>query len=216
MGFSSSSNKPIYGSQLTGAASAMTNTYNQQAPKLSAITDQVTGLTPSLIDRAQHGTPELNAAGNYITTMLGSDPAHNPQLEAMIAQTNSDVGNGVNAKMGVRGLTGGTVHEGVLAKMLAQNETGLRYNDYSQQQQLRAQAAGMAPGLSAAQTGLYAPVFDTAQAATMPMQAANAYGAGIGGLLGQYQKTSNPWGASLAGAIGSAASGWASGGFRGV
>ena len=209
MGFSSSSSKttPVYGKELSGAAGTLTNTYNQQAPKLAAVTDQITGLTPSLIDRAQHGTPELNAAGNYITTMLGSDPAHNPQLEAMIAQTNSDVGNGVNAKMGVRGLTGGTVHEGVLAKMLAQNETGLRYNDYGQQQQLRAQAAGMAPGVSAAQTGLYAPVFDTASAAAMPMQAANAYGAGIGGLLGQYTntKTSNPWGATLFNGLSNAA-----------
>lgn len=205
MGFSSSSTKPVYGKELTGAANTLTSAYNAQAPKINAVSDQITGLIPSLLDKAQNGNPALNAAQDYITSTLSGDPAHNPALESMIAQTNSHVGNGVNAKMGVRGLTGGTVHEGILAKALAENETGLRYNDFTTQQQLRAQAAGMAPGVSGAQTAMYAPVFDAAQAVTMPIQAASNYGAGIGGLLGQYTKSSNPWGATLFNGLSNAA-----------
>lgn len=199
---------PIYGSQITGAADTLKGAYNAAAPKIQGVSDQITGLIPGLLDRAQNGDPSLNAAQGYITKTLGQDPASNPMLDQMIAQTGRNTSNGLRASMGTRGITGGTAYEGILAQALAENEGGMRYTDWNNGQQRQAQAASMAPGVSGAQTALYGPAFDAANAVMMPVQAASGYAGGIGGLLGQYTntKTSQPWGASLLSAAGSVAS----------
>lgn len=215
MGLSSSTSKttPIYDKQVTGAADTLSSVYNAQAPKISAMADQITGMVPSLMDRFSKGTPELNAAGSYITSMLSGNPQSNPMLDQMIALTGDNTAARLKAQMGTRGITGGTAYESILAKALADNELSARYGDYNNQQQLRAQAASMAPGVSSAQSGLLDPVFRAASASTLPFEAASQYSNGIGGLLGQYTKTkqSQPLGGmilgGLASGIGSALSG---------
>lgn len=210
MGLSSSTTKvkPIYESQITGAADTLKNAYNTAAPNIADVSSQVTGLMPGLLQRYTQGDPSLNAAQGYITSTLGHDPAQNPFLDQIVSQTNNNVANTTNAKLGARGLTGGTVMQDILSRNLAQNESGLRYADYNNGKQLQAQAAGMAPGVAAGQTGLLAPYFDAANAVTMPLTAAAGYAAGTGGLLGQYTNTkqSNPWGGMLLGGLGSAMS----------
>lgn len=251
MGISSSSSKttPVYASQITGASDTLGSVYRDQAPKIAEISDSITGLVPSMLDRYANGDPSLNAAQGYVNdtlsgqagpvsgldyfTNLRDGTGGNTSLDAMIAQTNNSVANATNAKLGTRGLTGGTVHSDILSRNLAQNETGLRYQDFNtqnarrdqaaqfsvqaQQQadqfeaQRKAQAAGMAPGLSAAQSGLLSPLFDAAGAVSMPLQAASGYASGIGGLLGQYQigKKSEPWGQSVLGAASNVAGAFA-------
>ena len=124
----------------------------------------------------------------------------------MIDQSGEDVGRGVSATMGVRGLTGGSVHEQILARELGKNAMGLRYNDYNNQQQMQAQAAGMAPGNAAADYLSISPLLGAAGAASgLPLDAASQYAGATGGLLGQYSttKTSQPWGSALLGAVAS-------------
>lgn len=221
MGLSGSSstqtNKPIYGQQLTDAAGRVTAAYDQNLPNIQQGSQQLFGLMPSLENSYKNGDPATNSAENWITSTLGSNSAQNPYLDQQIALTNNDVANTTNAKLGTRGLTGGTVMQDILSRNLAANESGLRYQDYNAQQALKAQAAGMAPSLSAAKTVSIAPLLQTYSTASgVPLDAANQQASTIGGLLGQYQtqttKTSNPGGflgslLSLGGTIGSAGSG---------
>lgn len=205
MGISSGSSKvtPGYGKKYIDAAAASSSAaYNANSGNIQDLTNRITGLVPSLTDRARDGTPGLNAAENYITDTLGRDPQQNPHLDSMLDITNGRVRNQTMAGLGTRGLTGGTVAQDIVSRNLANNETGLRYQDYSAEMARRAQAASMASGVSSAQNSLYDPVFNAAGAAMMPIQAANANAAGIGGLLGQYTntKTTNPWGPAALGA----------------
>jgi len=213
MGLSGSSstttNKPIYGQQLTDAAGRVTSAYDTNLPNIQQGSRQLFDLMPGILQKYKNGSPAINAGNRYIADMLSSDPANNPALAGMISQTNNDVANTTNAKLGTRGLTGGTVMQDMLSRNLAQNETALRYQDYTNQQQLRAQAAGMAPAMSAADTIQIAPLLQTYQAASgVPIDAATQQAAAINGLLGQYQtttqKTSNPGGffGSLLGGLG--------------
>lgn len=181
-------NKPIYSSQIEGAANTQQAAYNQSRDKIAGVSDNLLGLSDDLLARFRDGDPAIDAAKGYVTDTLSGDPASNPYLDDMIAQTNDNVRNQMQASMGTRGLTGGSDYYGLIGRELAKNETGLRYTDYDREQQRRAQAAGMAPGLVA---GEYIPVAGAMEAGTsgamLPLQAALANSAGIGGLLGQYQ-----------------------------
>lgn len=205
----------MYAPQIEGAGNTLTGAYNTNAPKIQGYADQIGGLIPDMLAKYQAGNPAVGAAQDYITTTLGSDPAQNPYLEALIDQTNNDVANTTNAKLGVRGLTGGTVQNDILSRNLAENETGLRYTDFNNQQQRQAQAAGLAPGVAAADTIQIAPLLAAAQTASgLPLDAATQYAAGTGGLLGQYtNQTQKKSGGLLGSLIGAGLSGWASGGF---
>lgn len=208
MGASSGSSKvtPGYGKQyIDGAAGAQSSAYNANSGNIQGVTNQITGLVPSLLDRARTGDPALNASSRYITDTLGRDPKQNPWLEQMIGQTGDSVRDKTMAGLGTRGLTGGSVAVDILSRNLANNETGMRFQDYEAEMARRAQAAGMAPGIAAGQSGLYDPAFQAAGAAMMPIQAASANSAATGGLLGQYTntKTKSPWGGALLGGIAS-------------
>jgi hypothetical protein len=199
MGFSSSKSttKPIYGSQIEGAANTLNGAYNANAPRIQGYSEQIGSMIPNLLDRANNGDAATNAASSYITSTLSGDPSQNPYLDQMIDQTNTSVGNKTRAMLGTRGLAGGTAIADILSRNLANNEGGMRYNDWNNAQQRRAQAAGMAPGVSGARSQSISDLLGTAQTAgMMPIQAATANAAGIGGLLGQYTQTkqSNPWG----------------------
>jgi hypothetical protein len=115
--------------------------------------------------------------------------------------------------LGRRGMTGGSDYTNLITRALASNETGLRFDDYNQSMNRRMQAAGMAgiPTQTAAALGQ--------QGVMLPSQLAAIQGAGVGGLLGQYQNTtgtqtqSGGFGQMLGGLLGAGLSGWASGGF---
>lgn len=214
-------NRPIYASNIEGAANTLQNTYSQQAPKIGAISDQFLGASGDLLGRAMAGNPAVNSARDYIASTLGRNPGSNPELENIISRTNADTVNNVNAGLGTRGLAGGSVAARMLADRLAANESGLRYQDYNNQQQLRAQAAGMAPSIAAGEFLGYAPALSVAQfGSSAPLDASLKNAAGVGGLLGAYQNTtgtakqSGGFGDLLGGLLGAGLSGWATGGFK--
>lgn len=216
---SKSSTKPIYSKEVEGAANTVTNAYNQAAPGLQAGANDFGSLRSSILDRYNAGDPALEGARNHYTDVLsGKYLSGNPQLQALIDQTGSDVRNGVAASLGTRGLTGGSDYAGIISRELAKNSTGLRYDDYNNQLGRMDNAASSVGSLYDAENAMLSPAFQSYQAQVAPLLAAQDYGSTIGGLLGQYTKTkqSGSVGQLLGGMAGSALSGWASGGFRGV
>lgn len=200
--------------QQIAAGNVLTGTYNQQAPRIQAFADQIGGLIPSMMQKYQAGDAGVNAARGYITSMLDGPMQSNPYLDQMIAQSGGDIAHAINSSLGTRGNLGGSVQAKILADQLSKNALNTRYADYSQQQQLRAQAAGMAPGLAAADTIQIAPLLSATQFASMaPMEAATQYAAGQGGLFAGTgtQKATQPTGGLLGGVLGTVLGGVASG-----
>lgn len=218
---STTTNKPIYGAQIEGAANTVTGAYNQAAPGLQAGADQFAGIREGILDRFNDPSNPLNAArAHYNDTLSGRYLEGSPQLQAMIDQTGRSVSDRVNASIGVRGQTGGSGHSKILSGELANAETGLRYQDWANQLARMDNAASSVGSLGQAESAMLDPAIRAYQAQTAPLLAAQDYGGTIGGLLGQYQtvkqKQSGGLGQMLGGLAGSALSGWASGGFRGV
>lgn len=222
MGLSSSkktqTTKPIYDTQITGAADTLKNVYNQNSAGIQGISDQLSGLIPSMLSKYQAGDSGVNAARSFLTNTLESQPDQNPYLDQIVAQTGQNVADKTRTAMGTRGLTGGTVMQDILSRNLAENESGLRYNDYAQAMARKMQAAGMAPGIAAGDAIQIAPLLSVAGAASsLPMDAATKYAVGTGGLLGQYTNTEQKSsGGLLGGLLGSVLGGWATGGFKGI
>jgi hypothetical protein len=215
MGLSSSTTRTTNtpSPQQTQAGNTLNSVFGSQLPRIQGYADQIGGLMPGMIDRYNAGDAGVNASRDWITRTLGQQ-GENPHLQGMIDQTGGDISRQVGAGMGSRGNWGGSVHEKMLADALARNSMGMRYNDYSQQQQRQAQAAGMAPGVAAADTIQIAPLLAAAQyAGGAPMDAVSGYARGVGGLFGNTgtQTTTQPGGGLLGSLLGSGLSAFALG-----
>lgn len=185
---STQTNKPVYEAEIKGAANNLTNTYNAQQPVIQNNAGKVGGLLDGLIERANGGDDTINAARGYVESTLGSDPQANPYLDSMISQTNDNTRRSIQTQLGTRGGIGGSSERDILSRALSEQELGLRYSDYDQQQQRKMQAAGLAGNLSAADNQNVGAAMGVAEfEALLPINAANQYAAGTGGLLGQYQ-----------------------------
>lgn len=181
-------NKPIYADEIGGAANAQQAAYNQAQPAIGQFSDNAGGSSNDLFAQFRAGDPTVQAAQGFLQGQLTGDPTQNPYLDQMVAQTNDSVRNQVQARMATRGQTGGSDYTGLIARALAENETGLRYGDYDRAMQRRMSAAGLTPGVTAAQYLPLEAAMNTGQAGAMlPLQAALANSAGVAGLLGQYQ-----------------------------
>jgi len=188
---STQTTKPIYAGRIEGAANLLDSNYKGQAPKIAEFSDNMLGVSNDLLSKYYDGDPTVGAANNWITNTLNADSASNPYLDDMVGISNDSVRNQMQAKMGTRGLTGSSDYYGLISKGLAENETGLRYNDYNNREQMKLAAAGLAPGVSAAQYQPLAAANELGQTGAMlPMQAGLAHAAGIGGLLGPYTNSS--------------------------
>lgn len=213
-----STNKPVFEQQITGAAGNITNAYNQAAPGLQAGAQKFGGILDSVLARYNEGDPTIDAARKYTTDVLGGRylDQGNPYLDAIVSTTNNNVRNGVSASLGTRGLTGGSDYAAIIAKRLADNETGLRFNNYNTERDRMGQAVSQVPGLVAAENGILDPAFAAYDAMQAPVRAAVGAGQGIGGLLGQYQtvktKQSSSLGSVLAQMAANAAQAYAMGG----
>jgi len=185
--------KPIYAPQIEGAANTVTGAYNSQAPKISAITDQIGGLAPSLIDKYNNGTPTLNAANDYVTSTLNGSYEQNPELQSVMDRAANQTRNQTAASLGTRGLAGGSAFADIISRNVGNQASDLAFTDYNNWQGRRANAAGMAPSLTAAGEIPLASLQAVADTQQAPLQAAAGMGSSIGGLLGQYtnQKTSS-------------------------
>lgn len=193
------------------AAADTTSVFNSAQPGLQNITNSVQGTIPSILAKYQAGNPALNTATSWDVNLLNRDPfAGSPQLDNLVNSTDAHVGDQVNANFGSRGAFGGTAHTTALARALADNETGLRYQDaqniIGQQgaasanapQKAAADYLGISPYLAAAQTG-----------AALPYTGINAQATDLNNLFaGGTQKTTQPsgLGAALGQAFGTGAS----------
>lgn len=213
---SKSKTQPIYNKQIEGAAADITSAYNRARPGLEAGADQFSGVMKSSIDRFNAGDPNIEAAQGYNTDVLSGKylDQGNPYLQDMIDRTNNSVRNQTQASFGSRGLTNGSDYALAIADRLAENETGLRYQDYGVERGRMGQAVSQVPGLVAAENGLLDPAFAAFEAQQAPLRAAVGAGSGVGGLLGSYTKTTQK--GSLAGLLaqiaGNAAQAYAGGG----
>ena len=88
--------KPVYGTQIEGAASTLNSAYQANAPKVQGISDTLTGLVPGMAEKYKAGNPTLNAAGDYITRTVNS-PTYNPNLDKWSADLQG--ANGPNANL---------------------------------------------------------------------------------------------------------------------
>lgn len=211
-------NKPVYDAAISGAAGNITNAYNQAAPGLQAGATKFGGILDSVVNRYNEGDPTIGAARGYATDVLSGKylDAGNPYLQSMIDKTNNSVRNQSQAALGTRGLTGGSDYSGIIARALADNETGLRFNNYNTERDRMGQAVSQVPGLIAAENGILDPAFQAYEAMQAPVRAAVGAGQGVGGLLGQYQtvktKQSSSLGSVLAQMAANAAQAYAMGG----
>lgn len=218
MGISSSksTNKPIYGKQIEGAGADLTNAYKANAGTIQGNADQLSGLLPGILDRYRNGDAGVNAARDYNVDVLRGRylDQGNPYLNDMIAHSNDDIRNQLQASLGARGLTGGSDYAGLIADRIAKNTLGMRYADYGAERDRMTNAAGMSPSISAANEIPLQSAFGVSDAAQDPVRAAVGYAAGLGGLLGQYQKVKqkNAWGPIAAQAASNAAAAFAGGG----
>ena len=216
---SSSSTKPLkeYKPYITAAAGGLQSAYQNNSGQIQDATNSVMGLLPGMIDKYKAGDSGINAARSYNTSVLNGKylDQGNPYLDQMVAQSNNDVRNQMEAALGAKGLTGGSNYADLISRGVAQNTLGMRYQDYAQERARMSDAAGQSPSIAAGDVIQVAPMLSTLDASLTPLQAAGGYASGIGGLLGQYTKTKQKSGVGglLGGLAGAGLSGWASGGF---
>lgn len=195
--------KPVYESQILGAANGLNNAFSQNAGNVANIQSTLSGMMGTAADNYAKN-PTLNAAKGYVGSTLGQGYNSTPYLQDMINQTNSSVADATTGALGTRGLTGGSAMAKILSAQLAKNETGLRYQDYNDWQDRQAQAASLAPSLSGADaTNLSSLLALSDGAANISTDQALKQSVGIGGLLGQYTNgTQKQSGGGLGGLLG--------------
>lgn len=214
---SKTSTKPVYSSQIEGAANNVNSAYTQAQPGITSTANALGSAVPGLLEQYNTGDPGVKSAMQYNQDVTSGKylDAGNPYLQGQIDQTNAGVRNGLAASLGTRGLTGGSAFGDIITSNLAKNENNLRYQDYTAERNRMDQAASAASGISA---GQYAPlgviqgILESQQA---PVRSAAGAGSAIGGLLGQYTNSSTTQKGSIAQLIaqmaGNAASAYAGG-----
>lgn len=194
MGFSGSSKtttstnttKPVYEQQILGANTGLQGAFDKNQGNLDNIQQQLSGLMPNAVANYANN-PTLGAANGYVQHTLGDPYSANGMLDNVLKYSNADVANQTTASLGTRGLAGGSVAAKIISGQLAKNDAGMRYQDYNNWQNRQAQAAGMAPGLSAAQNGNLSSLLGLSdRAANIGTDNAVKRALATGGLLGQY------------------------------
>jgi hypothetical protein len=206
MGLSSSSSKttqtPVYAPQLTAAAGNVSSAYSAAAPGIASSAQAIGSTVPGLIDKYTNGDPTVNAAQTYDQNVLNGQYLHgSPELDNVVDQTNNHVMNNTESSLGTRGLTGGSAYTDIIARALAQNETGLRYQDYQTERNNMNTAAQNAPSQAAASYLPLTAATAAAGAQQAPVQAAAGMAASTGGLLGQYVNSNTTQTQSIASLI---------------
>lgn len=178
---------------ITAGANAASDAFNANKGPLADIASTVQGTIPNLASRLNAGSG-LDQAKGYVSNLLSQNPQSNPFLQQMLDKTAGDVTDRVQSSIGTRGLTGGSAHEQILARELANSENALRYQDYTTQQGRQDSAVGMAQGLAGADSsinnGNLAALLQAAQSGSdLPFSASDHYTQQIAQLLGNSTTT---------------------------
>jgi hypothetical protein len=162
---------------ILGSIGTVRDVVGSNQGNLQSIASGIGAQLPGLASKAFGDSPLLNAGNSYAMDVLGGKYLNsNPFLDAMVHQTNADVGDQVNSLFAKSGASLGTQHAGVLTSELAKAENNLRYGNYAQERQNQQGAASLLPALYGSQFAGVAPYLSAAQTAgTLPY-------AGIGAL----------------------------------
>jgi hypothetical protein len=221
MGLSSSkttsTTKPIYNTQIEGAAGNVNSAYNQAQPGITSTANALGSAVPGLMEQYNKGDPGVQSAMAYNQDVTSGKylDAGNPYLQGQIDQTNAGVRNGLSASLGTRGLTGGSAFGDIITSNLAKNENNLRYTDYTNERNRMDSAASAAGGISAGQYQPLSIIQSILESQQAPIKSAAGAASSIGGLLGSYTNNTTKQSQSiaqlLAQAAGNAASAYAGG-----
>lgn len=176
-------NRPIYESQITGAATGVQDAYNQAQPMINAVSNNAGTYSGDIFAGIRNDGNAVNSANRFLVSELEGDPRQNPYLDQMVERSGNSLRNQLQARLARAGASGGSDYTNILARALSGNELDMRYADYNNAMNRRMQAAGLSPlagnvAMQAGQAG-----------AMLPLQAGALNAASIGGLLGQYQNT---------------------------
>lgn len=171
---------------LQQASGALQNTYTSNQGNLANISDKLSGLFSSAVS-GYNDNPVTGAARDYVTGTLDGSGG-NPQLDNIIDTTNSDIADRINALFSRSGQTGSSRQIGELGKQLSANESNLRYTDWNNEQQRKAQAAQLAAQLGGLDNQTLAALSELGgSAATTPYLGAQILSGGLGDLWGNSQ-----------------------------
>jgi hypothetical protein len=176
---------------ILGSAQNLQNTVNANQPALQANAGRINEYLPDLAERAFGEDPTIEVARGYAGDVLGGKYlTGNPYLDEIAGRTRSNVSDQVNAIFSRAGRTGASAHTGVLGRELSDSENRLRYGDYEAERNRMGQAAGLVPGLTAADAARVEPFLSATQlGSTLPYLGAQTLASGMGGLLGPYTQT---------------------------
>lgn len=200
---------------------ALDDAYNANSGKIQSLTDSTVGmLNPWLTDKLENGDVGVNAARDYGVDVLAGKylGEGNPYLDDMIGRSINDSTNATQAALSLKGLTGGSSYADIISRNAGNLSGNMRFADYNNERSRMDAAAGRASSYAAADYLPIAGLMDTVGMSLTPLQAAQGYAGGIGGLMGNYTSTTQKQGAgsALGGLLGAGLAGWASGGFKGV
>lgn len=186
-------------------ANQIMNTVSGNQGNLNQLTGQVTDYASQLGEQAFGEQPGLAQAQGFISdTLAGNYLNSNPYLDDMARLAGQAAADRVNTTFSSAGRTGGGNHAEGLAKGVSEAELAMRYGAYNQERQLQNQAAGLLPGMTAAQYAGVPGYLGAAQlAGQLPYTGLNALSS-MGNLWGGQGTTSSTqpggWGNQLLGA----------------
>lgn len=184
---------------LTAASSALQGAYDANRGNTQAISG---GLFDAFKNYSGSLGSNLTGARDYATGVLGAENGSNPHLDSIVNMTNNNVADRINALFSRSGQTGSSRQIGELGARLAENESGLRYTDFNNEQARKAEAANLLLGVNNAENanmGTLAGLGSTA--VQLPWTDANNLAAGLGSLWGNQKDTTQKQGGDLLGQL---------------
>jgi hypothetical protein len=174
---------------IQGGANDVLNTYNQNQPQLGALETGLTGSTiPGLQQQIGDTKQQLQPGFNYVNSTLspGFLDTGSSQAQALGNYAGQQAGNAVNSAFSQAGRTGSGNHATDLARGVTQAELSPMLQNLQYNEGIQNQAAGLLPGMTAAQYAGYTPLLGATQlAGQLPYYGSQSLGT-MGSLLGNY------------------------------
>jgi len=188
---------------LQSASSTLQNTYNANAANSSQIGQSLYDAYNSYANGLNNNST-TSAAKDYVSSVLNGDYLNgNPYLQDVIDNTNSSVTDQVNALFAKAGQGGASSRlTGELANQLASNESNLRYQNYSDEQDRISNAITQALNLQNGDNSNMSTLLSLATGATtLPLVNASTLASGLGSLWGNSTTTTQSNSNSLLGSL---------------
>ena len=176
---------------LLDAANLTNSTVSGQQGNLQHQANDLRGYLPGLNAQAFGAQPGIGNAVGYNNDVLGGKylGQGNPYMQGMLDHTNQLVGNSVNTTFSNAGRSGSGNHEYALANGLANADNSLQYQNYSNERNAQATAAGQMPSLAAGQyAGIMPAMAANGGTAELPFTGLNNLGQ-VGSIFSPYNQT---------------------------